>query len=485
MEWLIISGYGLSLLVITIFSLGQVNLAWHYMKANRKGEVDRPALKIFPHVTVQLPIYNEKYVVERLLEAIASFDYPKDKLEIQILDDSTDETVDIISKKVQELKRDGLDIQHIQRDIRVGFKAGALQYGLECSKGEFLAIFDADFLPEKDFLLATLPHFVSEHTGMVQTKWGHINQDYSVLTKMQAFGLNAHFTIEQKGRLAAGSFINFNGTGGVWRKSCIQDAGGWHHDTLTEDLDLSYRAQLKGWKFEYLEEVTSPAELPVVIPAIKSQQYRWNKGAAETARKNLGKIIRSGLNVPHKIRAALHLLNSSVFLFLLVSAILSIPMLYIKENNPALSLLFDLGSIFLVGFLAMSIFYWMSAKASNPHFTLRYYAGHFIMFLAFSMGLALHNSIAIIEGYLGIKTPFIRTPKFNITKKSDSWKGNQYLKSSVSLSTILEGLLTAYFIFGIFSGFKLEDYGLILFHGMLALGFGFIFLVSIKPIKHA
>ena len=227
---------------------------------------------------------------------------------------------------------------------------------------------------------------------MVQTRWGHLNQDYSLLTKVQAFGLNAHFTIEQKGRLAAGSFINFNGTAGVWRKACIEDAGGWQHDTLTEDLDLSYRAQLKGWKFEYLEDVLSPAELPILIPAVKSQQYRWNKGAAETARKNLGKVLRSKLTFGHKMRAAFHLLNSSVFMFLLTAALFSIPMLYIKDSNPALGLLFDLGSIFIIGFLAISIFYWFSAKASNLNYSLRHFMVQFPMFLSWSMGLALHNS---------------------------------------------------------------------------------------------
>ena len=295
MEWLIIVGYGFSLLVICIFSLGQFNLAWHYRKHQKqlKNE-ENTSLEEFPHVTVQLPIYNEKYVIERLIDAVAAFDYPKDKLEIQVLDDSNDETIEIVAKKVASYQKAGIDIQQVQRPERKGFKAGALQYGMEHAKGEFIAIFDADFLPPKDFLKSTLTSFNDPKVGMVQTRWGHLNQDYSLLTRVQAFGLNAHFTIEQKGRLNAGSFINFNGTGGVWRKTCIVDAGGWHHDTLTEDLDLSYRAQLKDWKFDYLEDVLSPAELPVLMPAVKSQQYRWNKGAAETARKNLGKIWEKG-----------------------------------------------------------------------------------------------------------------------------------------------------------------------------------------------
>ncbi len=483
MEWLIIIGYGFSLLVICLFSLGQFNLAWHYKKAVKKHAADRAQLEHLPPVTVQLPIYNEKYVVERLIDSVAELNYPKDLLEIQVLDDSDDETVAIAARKVAAYRDQGIDIKHIRRPDRVGFKAGALQYGMERAAGHFLAIFDADFVPPREFLLSAIHDFGNPKIGMVQTRWGHINQDYSWLTKMQAFGLNAHFTIEQKGRLAAGSFINFNGTAGIWRKECIEEAGGWHHDTLTEDLDLSYRAQLKGWKFAYLEEVVSPAELPVVIPAVKSQQYRWNKGAAETARKNLRQVLISDIGLAHKVRAALHLLNSSVFLFLLISAVLSIPMLYIKDQNPALGLLFDLGSIFLIGFVAMSIFYWFAAKASEDNYSFRNFALHFPMFLSYSMGLALHNSIAILEGYLGIKSPFIRTPKFAVINKGDSWKGNVYLRAKLTPLTILEGLLAAYFVFGIVTAFILGDYGLLLFHLMLASGFGYIFLISLMPVK--
>lgn len=485
MEWLIIILYGLTLFIICLFSLGQFNLAWHYLRSKKNDEQEAIELTSFPYVTIQLPVFNERYVVERLIDAVSKIDYPLDKFEIQILDDSDDETVQIIADKVAHYQQKGIDIQHVRRTDRVGFKAGALQHGMQIAKGEFIAIFDADFVPKPDFLLKTLPRFTSEKVGMVQTKWAHLNTNYGALTKIQAFWLNAHFTVEQKGREQAGSFINFNGTAGVWRKSCIIDAGGWQHDTLTEDLDLSYRAQLKGWKFVYREEIESPAELPVVIPAVKSQQYRWNKGAAETARKTLGKVLTSNIPLKHKIRAVFHLLNSSVFLLLLVAAILSIPMLYIKEYNPELGLIFDFGSIFLVGFIAMGFFYWVSAKATNPQYTFRYFIYNFPMFLAFSMGMALHNSIAVVEGYLGIKTPFVRTPKFNIKSKNDSWKGNQYLNKVLTPVTFMEGVLAVYFGYGIFSGFKLQDYGLMLFHLMMAVGFTYIFLLSVKPIRNA
>ncbi len=483
MEWMVIAGYGIALLIICLFSLGQFNLAWHYMKAKKEEADTIKPMEVYPSVVVQLPVYNELYVVERLLESVAALNYPKDKFLIQVLDDSDDETVEVIAKKVNELKGRNVPIEHVRRPERVGYKAGALQYGMKKTDAEFIAIFDADFLPEKDFLLKTMGHFEDPKIGMVQTRWGHLNQNYSVLTQMQAFGLNAHFTVEQKGRQAAGSFINFNGTAGVWRKQCIEEAGGWQHDTLTEDLDLSYRAQLKGWKFHFLEDVVSPAELPVLVDAIKSQQYRWTKGAAETARKTLPSVLRAPLKFATKLRAVMHLLNSSVFLFLMIAAVLSIPMLYIKEFNPELAIVFDLGSIFLIGFFAMGLFYWVSTKTVHPEYTFKFFATQFPLFLMFSMGLALHNSIAVIEGLLGIKTPFIRTPKFNILGKGDSWKGNVYLKKVFSPVMILEGILAAYFIFGIVSGFRLDDYGLMFFHGMLALGFGFVFYQQLKPVK--
>ncbi len=481
MEWILISGYGLALLIICLFSLGQLNLTMHYRKGDKsKKREEAPEIK--PFVTIQLPIYNEYYVVDRLLDAVANIDYPKQFLEVQVLDDSDDETVDRIANKVKSLKSRGLNIEHIRRTQRTGFKAGALAYGTALAKGDFLAIFDADFIPSKDFLNQTIPSFKEPGIGMVQTRWGHLNKDYSVITRMQAFGLDAHFTVEQKGRNLAGSFINFNGTAGVWRKQCILDAGGWQSDTLTEDLDLSYRAQLKGWKFKYLEEVESPAELPVIMSAVKSQQYRWNKGAAETARKNIGEVLKARLPFRKKLHAVFHLLNSSVFIFLLIAATLSIPMLYLKEGNPELKLVFDLGSVFLIGFVAMSIFYWAASRRIEPGNTWKYYIVNFPLFLTFSMGLALHNAIAVMEGYLGRKSPFIRTPKFNVLSAADQWVGNKYIMPKITPATILEGVLCLYFIFGIASAIILGDFGLILFHLMLAVGFGGVFVMSVKPL---
>lgn len=483
MEIIITILYSVSLLYIFLFSLGQLHLTLVYLKAKKKI-APSPALQNFPVVTIQLPVYNEKYVIERLITAVSQLDYLSDKLEIQILDDSTDETTEIILKKIETLRPLGLDIQLLHRENRTGFKAGALEAGCQIAKGEFIAIFDADFIPNSNFLQKTIPFFQDEKVGVVQTRWGHLNEEYSLLTKLQAFGLNAHFSIEQSARSASGSFINFNGTCGVWRKATIVDAGGWSADTLTEDLDLSYRAQLKGWQFSYLQDIATPGELPIIMPAIKSQQYRWNKGAAETARKNFGRVITSSLSWKNKIHAFFHLFNSSVFVCLLIASILSIPMLYIKQGHPALERVFDIGIIFFIGFLSITFFYWIAAK----QFQQKIGVGNFIVlytkFLIVSMGLSLHNGIAVLEGLIGRKTPFVRTPKFNLTK-GDSWRRNSYVKINLNGMTILEGLLCLYFIFGLIAGWQLHDQGLLLFHLMLALGFGSVFLYSVKPAFHA
>lgn len=485
MEYLVAFFYTTALLLIFLFSLGQLHLTWYYKK-KRKPRV-LPTLDDInvPRVTIQLPVYNERYVVERLINSVVQFNYPIEQMEVQVLDDSTDETTEIIKARVKELRAEGFDIIHVRRDNREGFKAGALQHGLQIAKGEFLAIFDADFLPDPDFLSQTIPHFNAPEIGMVQTRWGHVNKDYSLLTKLQAFGLDAHFSVEQQGRSNAGSFINFNGTGGVWRKTCIEEAGGWSADTLTEDLDLSYRAQFKGWKFKYLEDVIAPAELPVLMPAIKSQQFRWNKGAAETARKNLKPIFRSNWKFTKKSHALFHLFNSSVFVCLLLAALLSIPMLFIKNAYPQFNLLFNIGSIFLIGFFSITYFYWTANQHVVDRHPNTYFLKMYPSFLTVSMGLSLHNSIAVLEGLFGFKSPFVRTPKFNIRHSKDQLRENVYIKHRVSFSTWVEGFLSLYFAFGILAGLYLGDAGLMIFHLMLCLGFAIVFIQSVKTVKYA
>ena len=487
MAYIVIIVYSLSLLLIFLFSMAQLHLAWNYIRSrNKKSTKDLVYQDNYhPTVTVQLPVFNEKYVVGRLIDAVTKLKYPKEKLEIQILDDSTDETTDIIRKKVAHYSEEGYNIQLIRRNDRKGFKAGALENGLEESYGDLIAVFDADFLADPDFLLNTVNHFADPGIGLVQTRWGHLNKEYSFLTRLQAFGLDAHFTVEQTGRANAGSFISFNGTAGIWRKHCIVDAGGWSADTLTEDLDLSYRAQMKGWKFKYLESVVSPAELPVIMSAIKTQQYRWNKGAAETAVKNLGKVLKMPLKTTTKVHALFHLLNSSIYIPLLVAAILSIPMLFIKNRYSEFDILFNLGSVFLIGFFSIGYFYWVSVKNSKSTLSLGHFIKVFPMFLAMSMGMSLHNALAAVEGLFGFKSPFIRTPKFNIVSNYDSWEKNIYISNKFNLLTVLEGILGLYFIAGIIYAFVIQDFALIFFHLFLSLGFILVFLHSLHPLKYA
>ncbi len=482
--------YTLALIFIFVYSMIQLDLVIHYLRFHKNKTTSQKFAPVnledkdLPFVTVQLPIFNEMYVVERLIDNIARFDYPKDKFEIQVLDDSTDETVEISRGKVNEWKEKGINIELVTRTNRVGFKAGALSEGLKTARGEFIAIFDADFVPGADFLKRTVPYFISDpNIGVVQTRWEHLNKNYSILTKIQAFALDAHFTVEQQGRNAGGYFINFNGTAGVWRRKTIDDAGGWASDTLTEDLDLSYRAQIKGWKFKYLEDVGAPAELPVAMNAIKSQQFRWTKGGAETARKNISRIWKSNVSLSQKFHGTAHLLNSQVFLFTLICSILSVPLLLIKNVMPNFSTWFALLTIFITCFVVLGLFYYCSIYRRFPTRmrAVGYLFSVFPIFLSMSMGISLHNTIAVLEGLLGFKSPFIRTPKFNVTKTNKNWKSNKYLEQKISGRTWLEIFLSIYFLFGVIVAFLIKDFGLFPFHVMLFAGFG---MVSFFTVKH-
>lgn len=474
--------YSIALLFIFIYSTTQALLIRRYFKNKRSTVMLEKDEAYKPEVTIQLPIYNELYVVERLIDNICLIDYPKNKLQIQVLDDSTDETVQIAKDKVDEWKLKGVNIVHIHRTNRKGFKAGALEEGLETASGEFVAIFDSDFLPDSNFLNNTVPYFINHKVGMVQTRWGHINRNYSLLTKLQAFGLDAHFTVEQVGRNYHDGFINFNGTAGIWRKECIISSGNWQPDTLTEDLDLSYRAQLGDWKFVYLENVESPAELPPVMSALKTQQYRWTKGGAETAKKHLLSVIKSNKSFSVKWHGIMHLLNSAIFLSILICAILSVPLLFIKPEVPQIKNLFLIASLFSVSFLVLISLYYVSSYKrfkTKPEAIFRVLTT-FPLFLSVSMGLSLHNGIAVLEGYIGRKTPFIRTPKFNLHTGNSSLEGNKYLRPSLSFINLLELLLCLYFSYGIVKGIQIRDYGLLPFHFMLSIGFLTVFYYSLK-----
>lgn len=486
MEILVLILYGLALLLLFVYNCGQLSLIIIYLRSERKRRKaampTTPSIspRDLPFVTVQLPVYNELYVVERLLDAVARLKYPREKLDIQVLDDSDDETVAIIAAKVAEYKRQGLAIEHVRRPERTGFKAGALGYGLTFAKGEFVAIFDADFVPDPDFLLETVPHFSDPKVAIVQTRWEHLNENFSLITQLQAFGLNAHFTIEQGGRYAAGFLANFNGTGGVWRKAAIADAGGWQSDTLTEDLDLSYRAQLRGWTFFYREDIGSPAELPVAMNAVKSQQYRWMKGAAECARKLFVNVLRTpGVSLSTKIHAFFHLFSSATFILVFILGVLSVPLIYIRSRHPEWEWVFFVINLFQLNLLILLLFYgipfWIRRQQGSP----ARLAWYFPMYSSLMMGLSLHNAIAVIEGYLGRKTPFVRTPKFNVTTAKDNWNANVYVSHRIGWLTVAEGTLALYFLGGLALAFYVEDFRMFILHIMLMVGFGMVSLYSV------
>ncbi len=479
MQLLFIIIYFIPLLFIFTYSIIQFTLIINYLRSKKRIRT-QPKLTEFPFVTIQLPVYNEKYVVERLLDAVVAFDYPADRFEIQVLDDSDDETTTLIQQKINELKASvcKIDLQLIRRPERTGFKAGALAYGLKIAKGEFIPIFDADFVPFPDFLKQTIPHFQNPKVGLVQTRWKHLNEDHSLLTKLQAFGLDAHFFIEQGGRNANKHYINFNGTAGVWRKQTIEDAGGWSADTLTEDLDLSYRAQMKGWEFVYRADIGSPAELPVAMNAIKSQQYRWMKGGAECFVKNAGKLVKNDtVRLSDKFHGFFHLLNSSVFTAVLLLALLSIPVMFMTISNSFLYDLFKWTAVFQINWLILGVFYWISFRYQGK--SVIEFFWQFFWFLTFMMGLSLHNSIAVFEGWMGRKTPFVRTPKFG----KDNWKTNVYINKQVGAITWGELVLCLFFLIIFVLDLIYLNYGMMLFHGMLALGFGSVVYFTFKHLR--
>ncbi len=426
--------YGFSIIFVLFHSFFDAHLIFHYLRSAKKSETILQGGDHFPFVTIQLPVYNELHVIERLLETVACIDYPRNRMEIQVLDDSTDETTQLVSQKIQQLLSRHVPIQHIQRTSREGYKAGALKHGLAIARGEFIAVFDADFLPAKNFLLRTIPHFNNENIGMVQTKWGHINKDESLLARLQAMALDGHFTIEQQGRNAGGYFINFNGTAGVWRKQAILDAGNWQADTLTEDFDLSYRAQMRGWKFVYLENLITPAELPPLVSALKSQQFRWTKGGAETARKNLKKLFTSNVSPGAKLHGAFHLVYSFGFISIILYALLTVPMLFIKESYPQYAFLFKISGLLAISFCIYILHYFISYANTTTGSVARKAVGfiiHFPLFVSLFIGLSLSNAIGIIQGYLGFKSPFIRTPKFNAIKNKTKALKSKYANTNL------------------------------------------------------
>ena len=471
--------YFISLLILFAFGAHGFVMVYHYMKQRGLEDI-QPILMKTPVVTVQLPLFNELYVANRLIDAVCALEYPKDKLEVQVLDDSTDETVDLVEKAVAHYRVLGYDIKHIHRKDRSGYKAGALKHGLETARGEFIAVFDADFVPNKDFLIKTIPYFFTDpKIGVVQTRWEHLNREYSMLTRTQAFALDGHFVVEQDVRNKAGFFIQFNGTGGVWRKTTIIDAGNWQSDTLTEDLDLSYRAQLRGWKFKYLAHVTSPAELPAEVNALKSQQFRWTKGAIETARKMIPEVWKSDIPLRIKIHSTFHLTNNIVFPFIILAGILNVPLVFIKQQGGH-EAYFAMMSIFVIAFIGSFLFYLISQKSVYPDWRRRIML--FPLFMAGSMGFAVNNSRAVFEGLFKRKSEFVRTPKFALHGKEDTWKKNVYIstKKKFDWVVMIEILLAVYCFFGVISSLYYLEIAAVPFQLLYFMGFACVSWLSVR-----
>lgn len=468
------------------YSLMQLDLLLVYSKfrASKSTGQSAPIMRNenqpnnWPGLTIQLPLYNEPGLVRRLLSAIDALDYPDERCTVQILDDSTDETTALVRDWLRQEKLSGKRYQHLRRPDRQGFKAGALQFGLERSQHPLVAVFDADFCPREDFLKQAV-HMLWEddQLGMVQARWEHQNQSKNVLTQVQAFALNGHFSTEQGGRHSGGMFMNFNGTAGVWRKQCIEEAGGWKDLSLTEDLELSYRAQFEGWAFRFLEHLSVPADLPENMQAYKSQQFRWTKGAAETARLHVPHLFKKSLGFRKQFHALHHLLNGLNFILILLSVLLTIPLMFLYEAHPAIPYILHVAILFMGGLGILFLFYWPAFRYSGE--PSKTYPKHFLTFLLFSTGMAVNNARAALLGFLGKRSPFVRTPKF--AKGSEQYTLNiGQLLSEPSL--VWELLLVFYCLAGALLSIHLEIYFFLFYHLLVGSGTLMVALLSIKDL---
>lgn len=469
------------LAVLSFYGLHRLVLVALYLRTRRRGvpiqqlPADRTA---WPVVTVQLPLYNEMYVAERLIDAVCRLDYPADRLEIQVLDDSTDETAEIVARAVAEHRARGIDIHHLHRCDRTGFKAGALAAGLEQARGELLAIFDADFVPSPDFLRRSVPYFADPRLGMVQGRWVHINRGYSLLTRVEAVLLDGHFLIEHAARNRTGCFFNFNGTAGIWRRQAIETSGGWEHDTLTEDLDLSYRAQLAGWRFLYLPELEVPSELPVDVNGFKSQQYRWAKGAAQTGRKLLGRILRSQLPLTVKLEAFIHLTNNASYPLMIVLAVLIFPAMILRRGTPVqLLLLVDL-PLFLSATVSVLVFYLISQVAAGGGWRreIRFLPA----LMGVGIGLSVNNAGAVLSGLFQRGGTFHRTPKYRIERRGQDWSAKRY-RAGVDLTRAIEAALSLYFLGCTLYSWESGMWMSIPFLYLFVQGYGYMAILSYLP----
>jgi cellulose synthase/poly-beta-1,6-N-acetylglucosamine synthase-like glycosyltransferase len=478
-DWTILTLYFGILGILAVYGgyrVKQVIDFWRYRNIvpEPKGHFGEDDL---PRITVQLPLFNEMYVVERLVKAVTEIDYPREKLEIQVLDDSTDETVRLAEATVQKYTEEGFDISYIHRSDRAGFKAGALEQGLKVAKGDLLAIFDADFVPKPDCLRKLVDYFTDPQVGCAQMRWSHINGSYNLLTRLQTIMLDGHFVVEQTTRNRTGGFFNFNGTAGIWRRDAIEMSGGWQHDTLTEDTDLSFRAQLMGWKFIYLLDEEAPAEIPVEINAFKAQQRRWAKGVMQVGLKLYPRIWRAHLPLRVRLEMFFRLTGNISYPLMIVASLLQFPLLLVRYNQPLYHLMIvDLPLLFFSS-ISVFLFYgtavWYLDEKRAPRLL------HLPMVMALGIGLAFSNARAVLEALLGVKSEFVRTPKYRVENTDDeTWKRKKYRRKR-GLLPLLELGFSIYFLLAIIYASRMHMWGTIPFLILFFFGFGYMGIMSI------
>jgi len=475
-ETLTLGTYFFVLVILAVYGWHRYYLVYLYLRNRGKEPGVGATLSPQPVVTIQLPLYNEMYVADRLIASVCAIEYPRELLEIQVLDDSTDETRGIAEAAVRRFAAEGVDIKYLHRTDRTGYKAGALEAGLKQARGEFIAIFDADFLPSSEFLTRIMPQFADPKIGMVQARWGHINEDYSLLTKIQAILLDGHFVLEHGGRYRAGRFFNFNGTAGVWRASAIADAGGWQHDTLTEDLDLSYRAQLRGWRFVFLSDLIAPAEVPVEMNAFKSQQHRWAKGSIQTCRKLLPEILRADVPLGVKAEAFFHLTANFNYPLMCVLSVLMFPSMVIRYNMGWYEMMLIDVPLFFAATFSVCNFYMMCQREIHRDWRARIKYLPFLM--SIGIGLCINNTRAVFEALFNKESEFARTPKYRIEGDADEWVGKKY-RQSVAVQPLIELALGLYFTATVFYALANQIYGTVPFLVLFQIGFLYTGLCSL------
>ena len=471
-EFAFVVVYFAILCILSIYGIHRFVMATLY-RIYRK-DIPHPDAKFsdLPRVTIQLPMFNERYVIERLIDAVCEIRYPREKLQIQVLDDSIDETQKIAADAVARKREQGFDIVYIHRDDRTGFKAGALEAGLKTATGEFVAVFDADFVPQPDFLERTIHFFTNEKVGMVQVRWEHLNREYSLLTRVQSILLDGHFVIEHTARNRSGRFFNFNGTAGIWRKSTIADAGGWQHDTITEDLDLSYRAQSKGWQFIYVNESTTPAEVPVEMVAFKTQQHRWAKGSIQVAKKVLPKLLKSRLPFKVKLEAWMHLTcNISYILMVILSLMMPLTVEFRVKNSWMTSIWVD-AIVFICASVSIMMFYLLAQREARKQ-TFMQRLAYLPIVMSLGIGLSINNCRAVIEALVGYKTGFVRTPKYGVTKSGESFKHVKY-GFKLNWQPWVETAMGIYFVWGIVHAISLGAYASVPFLALFCTGYLYV-----------